>query len=148
MSLRRTYFSAAVFNPLPWLERLAHPHIHQAGVRLRGGQLHVRWTARAERALQQRGAPLNVEMQLYFSCVVMKRVLFPEAPPSDAVDVDGRMRLAFHAVESDACDPETFAARHPGRRVLDSDAASRMHARELLLDFRRGRWEGEMRLTG
>jgi hypothetical protein len=148
VGLRHTYFSAAAFNPLPWLERLTHPYVHQAGVPLRGAQLTVRWTGRAERALRRRTAPLNVQMQLYFSCVVVKRVLFPEAPPADAMDLQGRIRVAFHVVESEACDPETYAAQHPQRRLLDSPGAGRMRPRELLLDFRRSRWEGEMRLTG
>jgi hypothetical protein len=105
MGLRHTYFSAAAFNPLPWLERLTHPYVYRADVTLRDAQLPVRWTARAERALRRREAPLNVEMQLYFSCVVVKRVLFPEVAPADAVDVNGRVRVAFHVVESEACDP-------------------------------------------
>ena len=144
MSLRHTYFSASGFNPIPWLERLANPHSHETEVPLRDHPLRVRWTERAEQALQKRSAPLNVEMQLYFSCVVKKRVLFPERARKGTKVPDGRIRLVFRTVESDACDPESFAAGYPERRDLSSAQARKMHARELWLDFRRGRWEGEM----
>lgn len=142
MDLRGTWFSIRL-NPLAAMERLLNPHRHTRRVALRGGMLTVRWTPRAERALNSRGAPLPVEMQLYFACVVKKRVLFPDAASPDAVSVDDRFLVDLSTVESDRCDPSAFAVNHPVRRKLDSAGANRMRARELLLDFRKGRWQGE-----
>jgi len=143
MNLHASYFSLAGLNPRPVLERFANPYRHIKIVPMRGGELTVRWTGRAERALRARGEPLPVEMQLYFACVLMKRVLFPDQHPEDGVEVDGRFLVSLHTVESDRCDPVTFAEEHPGRRNLNSAGAGRMRAKELLLDYRKGEWRGE-----
>lgn len=143
MNLHGSYFSLSGLNPLSALDRLANPYRHSRTVPLRGGNLTVRWTARAERALSGRDAPLPVQMQLYFACVLMKRVLFPEQPPDDGVEVDGRFLVSLATVESDRCDPVTFAAQHPARRTLASAGADRMRAKLLLIDHRKGRWQGE-----
>lgn len=142
MGLRNSYFSLAGLNPFAALERWLHPYRHQRQVPLRGKTLTLRWTARAERALRRRHTPLAVEMQIYFSCVVKKRVLFPEEATTDAQPVDQRFLLSLRAVESDRCDPIAFAARYPARRELDSSQARKMRARELRIDYRRGAWEG------
>lgn len=124
------------------LERWLNPYRHQQRVSLHGNALTLRWTVRAERALHRRKVPLAIEMQIYFSCVVKKRVLFPEEATTDAQPVDQRFLLSLRAVESDRCDPIAFAARYPARRELDSSQARKMRARELRIDYRRGTWEG------
>ena len=124
------------------LERWLNPYRHQQRVSLHGNALTLCWTARAEQALHRRKVPLAIEMQIYFSCVVKKRVLFPEEATADAQPVDQRFLLSLRAVESDRCDPIAFAARYPARRELDSSQARKMRARELRIDYRRGAWEG------
>lgn len=143
MNLHGSYFSLGGLNPIAALDRFANPYRHSRTVPLRGGELTVRWTRRAERRLRERGAPLPVQMQLYFACVLMKRVLFPEQRPEDGVEVDGRFLVSLSTVESDRCDPLTFAAHHPASRTLQSAGAARMRARLLQIDHRKGRWEGE-----
>lgn len=144
MGFKATYFSAEMFDPRVVLARLAHPYRHRATVGLRGGELTIRWTSRAERALRRtRGDPLPVEMQLYFACVVKKRVLFPDRAPAHAVAVAERFFVHLTTVESDRCDPVSFAANYPVKGELTSAAANRMRARELLLDYRLGKWQGE-----
>jgi hypothetical protein len=143
MGLRNSYFSLAGLNPFAALERWLHPYRHQRQVPLRGKSLTLRWTARAERALRRRHTPLAIEMQIYFSCVVKKRVLFPPTAAADAQAVEQRFLLSLSTVESDRCDPVTFAAHYPARATLDSAQAGKMRARELLLDYRRGEWWGE-----
>lgn len=145
MGLQQTYFSLGGLNPLPALERLRHPYRHQRQTTLRGKTLLVRWTARAERELARRDSPLQVQMQLYFSCVVKKRVLFPESgdTPQDGVVVDERLAIQLRTVQSDRCDPISFAANYPIQAELDSQQASQMRARELRIDYRQGQWQGE-----
>jgi hypothetical protein len=145
MGLQQTYFSLGGLNPLPLLERLRHPYRHQQLVPLRGKTLRLRWTARAEHQLARRDSPLQVEMQLYFSCVVKKRVLFPELgkTPPHGVAVDGRFMIQLRTVQSDRCDPVEFAANYPIHTELDSTQAAQMRARELRIDYRQGAWQGE-----
>ena len=51
--------------------------------------IQVQLTAGAERALAVHPAPLLVELELLFSCLIRKRVRFPIAPHADAIPVPG-----------------------------------------------------------
>ena len=141
MNLPNSYFS--IQGPRALMERFANPYRHRREVAFRGGKLTVRWTSRAERVLHKRGGLLPVEMQLYFACVVKKRIRFPDKAAPDSVAVENRFLVRLTTVESERCDPVTFAAQYPARRELVSAGANRMRVRELLLDYRRGRWQGE-----
>jgi hypothetical protein len=144
MGMKNSYF--ALPNPLQVLERWLNPATYSAQVNLRGEPLQVSWSRRAERQLQSRVRPLLAEMQLYFSCVVKKRVLFHEHPPGEdltTVTVNERLQVAFRAVEANSCDPLEFAANFPVRREFASSGASRMHPAKLRLDYKGGRWWGE-----
>ena len=100
--------------------------------------------ARAERKLQRLEHRLVVEMQLYFSCVVKKRVLYHFEPAGfEVIPVNDRLGLTFQPIASAACDPREFAAGYPQAKGLSAGRAARMLPRSLELDFRRGRWEGQ-----
>lgn len=138
-----SYFEiSSYFNPLPALDRYIHPYRYESNIRLHGQPLQVRWTERAQQQLERRDKPLAVEMQLYFSCVVKKRVLFPEQGSAEAVTLPAGLTLDFRAVEASSCDPLEFARAYPVRRELRSAAARRMHPRTLELDYTRERWSG------
>lgn len=144
---KQTYFEpAGLLNPLPALERLLHPYTHRSTLQLAGRPLQLCWTRRAQRELQRRRDSLTVEIQLYFSCVVKKRVLFGRPLEYGTEAADGRLRVAFHAVQASACDPVEFAQNYPEKRRMESPAALRMHPRQLLLDFRNNQWQGEFEL--
>ncbi len=149
MSLKNTYF--AIANPLAQLTRWLNPSEHQAELQLRDQPLAVRWTGRAERQMRRLAQPLLVEMQLYFSCVVKKRVLFHEQQGEQPLEQEGikvneRLQVIFRTVQSNACDPVEFAAHYPEQRELDSTAAKRMHARALRIDYADGQWQGEFEI--
>ncbi len=141
LNLAASYF--AIPDPIRVLERCLHRYRHGQTVTLDERRIEVRWTGRAARELQRRKQPLTVALQLYFSCVVKKRVLFHAGTPLDAVPVGSELRLAFRAVASAACDPLEFAADYPRGEVLSGAAAARMIPGRVELDFRRGGWEGE-----
>jgi len=141
LSLPASYF--AIPDPRRVLERCLHRCRHVETVTLGERRLEVCWSARAARELQRRKRPLTVELQLYFSCVVKKRVVFHEDSALDTTPVNGRLRVAFRAVASAACDPLEFAASYPQGEVLSTAAAARMIPRRVELDFRRGDWTGE-----
>ncbi len=109
----------------------------------KGSELNVSYTGRADRVLKSRSNPLYVEMQLYFSCVVLKRVLFHDNLDLETVPVNDRLSVIFSTVESDSCDPVEFAENHPAKRVLDSEQALKMRPRRLKIDYMSNRWIGE-----
>lgn len=110
---------------------------------LRDNTTEVRWTERAEQAFSDRNTPLIAEMQLYFSCVVKKRILFHEHSEMEGVPVDERLHILFRSVESTSCDPEEFVQNFPVKRELMSPAAGKLHPSALEIDFSKGSWHGE-----
>lgn len=147
MSLKNSYFALPSIAGL--LQHWFNPVVASHQLRLRGQPLTVSWTRRAERQLRRLEAPLLAEMQLYFSCVVKKRVLFHPQPAADkleSVAVDEQLLVAFRVVEANSCDPLEFAANFPVRREFGSQAAARMHPSRLQLDFQDGEWRGEFQL--
>lgn len=141
LSLRGSYF--AIENPLRWIDRRLNGFSHQRTVLLNQRHLLVCWSDRAEQALQALEQPLVVELQLYFSCVVKKRVIFHRQSALDTVEVSGKMRIAFRAVTAAACNPEVFASEYPEGKELSGEAARRMQPTRLEIDFRNGQWQGE-----
>ncbi len=144
MSMKNSYFE--IPSPFSLLERWLHPESCQRLLELRGKPLTVSWTRRAERQLVRRSQPLLAEMQLYFSCVVKKRVLFHEAASCtdlESLAVTDRLRVAFRPVESNSCDPLEFAANFPVKREFVSIGAVKMHPAHLHLDYKGGSWVGE-----
>jgi len=140
MDLRHSYF--AIPNPLDWLRRRINPYCHRETIILAEKVLVVEWTRRADRAMQKRATPLFVDMQLYFSCVVQKRVLFHDATDHDVVAVNGRLSVMFRPVEAQSCDPQTFADNHPVKRELLTRSATMMHPRILQIDYKDADWIG------
>jgi len=139
--LKGSYFS--IGSPLQSLERWLYFYCHHQTIVLQGKNLRVEWTDRADRALRTRSEPLIVEMQLYFSCVVKKRVVFHEAGEMEAQVVNDSMRIMLRAIQAAACNPEEFAKNYPLGRILKSPAATKMIPGKICIDFRRGDWEGE-----
>lgn len=142
MGFKQSYFALGEWHPLRLLDRLFHPYRPLAEVGLQGHPLHISATNRAIHALAQRNLPLHIEMQLYFSCVVKKRVIFHDDGGHAGETVNDKLSVSFRAVEALACDPVAFAANYPARRQLTSTAATKMHPSHLSLDFRQGSWCG------
>jgi hypothetical protein len=61
---------------------------------------------KARTALDQLVTPLVVEIELYFSCMIRKRVIYPPSAHEDAIAVDSphpNLRLFFRPVMSKTC---------------------------------------------
>ena len=141
LNLSASYF--AIDNPLHWLDRWIHRYQHHQTVRINQRDVDVCWTGRAEAALQSSQQPVIIELQLYFSCVVKKRVLFHRQVEFDTVTVNKRLELAFRPIASAVCDPREFAMNHPMGKDLSRGVAGRMVPGRVEIDFRQGEWEGQ-----
>lgn len=141
LNLSASYF--AIDNPLRWLDRWIHRYQHRQTVRINQRDVDVRWTGRAETALQSSQQPLIIELQLYFSCVVKKRVLFHRQVEFDTVAVNHKLKLAFRPIASAVCEPREFALNHPMSKDLSRGVAGRMVPARVEIDYRQGEWEGQ-----
>ncbi|HFD32571.1 MAG TPA: hypothetical protein ENJ28_07720 [Gammaproteobacteria bacterium] len=130
-------------NPLYLIDKWLNPYIHNQQVTLKNKPLSVRWTRRAQRALLKNTQPLIVEMQLYFSCVIKKRVLFRDTVNFDIAAVNDKLSVAFNPVEAASCDPLEFAKSFPEKRIFDSSASQKMHPKYLKIDYKNQAWQGE-----
>ena len=147
MELSKSYF--AIPNLLEVIDRFFNEYCYSQIVILNGRNIDVRWTERAERAMRLRPRPLIVEMQLYFSCVVKKRLLFHDQSLIDpVVTVNDKLRLCYQPVQSAACDPEAFVRDYPAELKLKSKAAAKMQPCRLNIDFRKGHWMGDFYFGG
>jgi hypothetical protein len=143
LNLQASFFS--IDNPLRVVDRWMNRYRYAKTVRIDRRELELRWTERAERQLARRERPLIVELQLYFSCVVQKHVLFHEHADFATIRVDERLEVAFHPLASAVCDPNEFALNHPAGRNLSAGPAARMVPPIVEIDHRDGRWEGRFR---
>ena len=141
LNLAYGYFGIA--SPWRGLDRLLHRFRHRRTIRINARDVEVRWTARADRALRARRNPLTVELQLYFSCVVQKRVTFHAGYPGAGIEIVPGFSIAFRPLAAAACDPVEFAASHPPGRDLGDGMAARMVPRRVEIDFREGAWKGQ-----
>ena len=144
MNLRDSYF--AIPSPLVFLDRWLHPRKRSNIITLRDNPLKVSWTNRAEKALHSRDTPLIAEVQLYFSCMVKKRVLFHDETEFETVAVNEKLQVIFRPVQSQQCSPEEFAQNHPVKQEFKTASAIKMKPKSLEIDFKNGQWIGEYKV--
>ena len=139
-----SYFSFSQFNPLNHIDDLMNPQRFYKQSEVSGYAIAIHMTDRAAKALARRDSALLVEMQLYFSCVVQKRLVFHEqmVDMDNVSMVDNKLAISFRAVEADSCDPVTFAQNHPEKREMPASICSNFHPSSMTLDFKNGQWEG------
>ena len=141
LNLQASYFS--IDNPVQMLDRWFNRFKYRESARINQREVDVRWTRRAEDALRAGRQPLIVELQLYFSCVIQKRVLFHRNTKLDTTIINDKLELAFRPIGSAVCDPREFALNHPAGSDLSEGVALRMVPRRVEIDFRRGAWSGQ-----
>jgi len=121
-----------------------NPYLFSKNIIMSEQSVAIHWTNRANKQITKRSSTIIAEMQLYFSCVVKKRVIFTQdISHANTISVSKYFHIAFNAVEAAACSPVEFAANFPAKRILDSSAALKMRPKELKVDFKQGQWVGE-----
>ena len=116
-------------------------------ITLAGRAVQVELSGAARTAMAGRRSPLIVEMELYFSCLIRKRVRFLDAvhPGALCTVVDDGLTVCFRPVMTRACaieagldkpDLEAFPIRRPQAFV----------PRSLVINHRHGTWSGEFTL--
>ena len=104
-----------------------------------GKPVRVSLTASAERALAARRTQLVVEMELYFSCLIRKRVHFRDGASPNA---DNRLVLNFSPVVARRCQIDGDGAAQD-LVPLESARRAAFVPAWLRLDYAGGQWRGE-----
>jgi len=118
--------------------------LRKATVSINGREVLVEWTSDAARELGRRQAPLFVELELFFSCLVKKFVHFREdSRGRPAVAATDKLFLYFRPVTSSACSVDV--AERLGRQPeieLDTDAVRKIAPKSVRIDHVAGAWRG------
>ncbi len=104
----------------------------------------VEWTPAAARALGLRTAPIFVELELYFSCLVKMLVHFREdSRGKPTVAATDKLQLYFRPVTSTACTFEVAdrLGRQP-EKDIDSKVLQRLAPKRVFIDHVGGAWRG------
>ena len=113
-------------------------------ITLNGREVEVTLTAAARKAQARLAAPLYVELELYFSCLVKKFVHFREDARGKAtVPVGDKLHIYFRPVTSTACtwDVAERLGRQP-EMDIDSEALHHVAPKRVLIDHVDGQWRG------
>ncbi len=109
----------------------------------------LRLTAAASHELRLRQQGLLVELELLFSCLVRKRVLFPDqAARGYALDsTNPKLVLHFHPIVSHQCRLDELRGEQP-KDDLPLAKPDAFVPRWVSLDYREGRWSGDFGYAG
>src|SRR5512135_1429018 len=114
----------------------------QTTVQILDRPVRVEWSKTADRALSGLSAPLRVEMELYFSCLIRKKVRFNERTHSrNFVTVNDRLGIAFRPVMTKACSVNEQDEAPLEDFPIANPAAFVPHW--LRIDYRHNEWIGE-----
>ena len=106
----------------------------------------VKLTSSAQKKLDTLEHPLNVELELYFSCLIRLRVLFPSKPDDDFISVHSnheKLNLYFHPIMTKHCVVDEIRGRDPDTETFPIKKPEKFIPRWLKLDYKHDAWSGE-----
>ena len=129
--------------------KIINPLSYSKTVIINGKTLCIEWTERAYTALRERKQPLNIEMELYFSSMVKKLVIFHDSHvkihnKNMLHNVTDKIKVWFHPVTSLACENTNTPHRQP---MVDINVNNlhNYYPKKLNIDFFNGHWKGYFR---
>jgi len=120
-----------------------HPYHNTKMILINNNEVEIKWTNRANRELNKLSKPLIVELQLYFSCMVTKRIFFHKSTDFEKTRVNNKLAIAFRILQSAYCEPAKLTKNILTKKVLTSKAALQMHPSLLQLDYYNSHWIAE-----
>jgi hypothetical protein len=108
-------------------------------------ELELRCTSRASAALAAAREPLDIELELYFSCLIRKRVQVRREARTDVAArgrVNEQVTVSFRPVMTKACGVHDVAGA-PDLESIPLVRETAFTPKWLALDFRHGDWVGE-----
>jgi hypothetical protein len=115
----------------------------QTTVEILGKKVLVEWSAAADRQLNLLTEPLNVEMELYFSCLIRKAVRFGrDAQAAQFSSVSPHLKVGFRPIMTKACNVKDFEVEPPVEDfpIVKPEA---FVPKRLTIDYKKGKWVGD-----
>ena len=118
-------------------------------IKINGKPLRVELSHAAKKAINKITKPLLVEMELYFSCLIRKKVHFYEdsRASEQAISVDDRLMVSFRPVMTRACGIDETDHGVPAVTDFPIQNAEAFIPRWLHIDYIKGKWSGEFGLS-
>ena len=106
--------------------------------------LHI--SNKAQAKLDALSEPLNVELEMYFSCLIRLRVVFPEQPQADYIPLktnNDKLKVYFHPVMTKHCNVSEIRGRNPDTETFPIQKPEKFIPKWLKLDYKKNQWAGE-----
>ena len=116
----------------------------KANIIIKDKPVNIELTKAADKALQLLTKPLIAEMELYFSCLVRKKVRFyNDEYSTENIKVNENLAIRFRPVMTKSCNISEMEGDTP--QVTDFPIANPKAyiPHWLLIDYRAGEWRGE-----
>ena len=126
-------------------------HPQQQSVEINGRTVVIELSKAAIKALAQRSTPLLAEMELYFSCLIRKKVRFrdatadaksDDASTATTVSLSDHLHVRFRPVMTRVCGKD-YEGDEPPLTDFPIVNARAYVPRWLHIDFRNNQWQGE-----
>ena len=117
-------------------------------VEMMGKQIQVEISKHAERQLNNRKAPLFVEMELYFSCLLRKEIRIRETlreklDEEFSVQLSDYLHISFRPVMTKSCSVSSCEGEKPPLSDFPIEKPQSYVPKWLKLDFKKGEWCGD-----
>ena len=122
----------------------------QQSIDIDGRTVAIELSKAASKALGQRSAPLLVEMELYFSCLIRKQVRFRDAAAvsgdnenaNNTVTLNDQLQVSFRPVMTRVCGKD-YEGDEPPLTDFPIAKTRPYVPRWLHIDYRKNQWQGE-----
>jgi len=118
----------------------------QTTVEILGKKVLVEWSSSADKKLQELTEPLDVEMELYFSCLIRKAVRFGgDAQAGNFASAGPLLKIGFRPVMTKVCRVSDYEGEPP----LEDFPIVKPEAfvpKRLTIDYKGGKWSGDFSL--
>lgn len=114
----------------------------QQNITILGKDVSVLISHAAATALTNRDQPLVAEMELYFSCLIRKKVRFKENLDGDLIDVMDQLYVRFRPVMTKECGIE-YEGDEPPLTDFPIKKPESFVPNWLKIDFKKNEWIGE-----
>ncbi len=123
-------------------KNLFYPYKFNTTLILNEKPILIEWTERANTQLQNQNRLLIIELQLYFACLVTKRITFGYNTNIEQTALNSKFEVTFNAIQSNLCGTAGSNDK-PSNTILTTKAAMSMSPSKLQLDFEGNVWNGE-----